>query len=158
MSTKKLITIISLLLLVLVGGTYFLSVRDKAEDNQVPSDNNQSGSVLPADAMRINAKHSFEDGRHIVAGEVEVPTPCHSLSVSSSIAESSPEQVTISFSTSTGDEMCAQVISSRRFKIEFNASEQASIRANWNGVGAILNLIPALPGEDLDNFDIYIKG
>ena len=41
---------------------------------------------------------------------------------------------------------------------DFTASEKATIKATWNGKPAILNLIPADPNEDLNNFELYIKG
>jgi len=106
----------------------------------------------------ITAKHQFKDGKHIVAGEVNVPTPCHILTAGALVAESFPEQVTIDFRASTTADVCAQVLTLARFKIEFQASEKASIRAMWNGEPVELNLIPAAPGENLEDFEIYIKG
>lgn len=146
------------ILLVLIGGTYYLSTREIATPATQTSQNEIPGTVLSEDVMRINAKHSFKNGKHIVAGEIEVPTPCHSLSVETLFRESDPEQVTLAFETKSDVDVCAQVISSRRFKIEFNADQNASIGATFNGEEAILNLIEAGPNEDLDNFDIYLKG
>lgn len=146
------------ILLIIIGGTYYLSSREKIAELTQSPDKELPGAVLSEDAVRINAKHSFRNGKHIVAGEVEVPTPCHSLSVETVIRESSPEQVTLVFNTKSDADVCAQVISSRRFKMEFNAEQNASIGATFNGKPAILNLIEAGPNEDLENFDIYLKG
>lgn len=145
-------------ILLIIGGTYYLSSRDKNPELAQSPDKEVPGTVLSEDAFRINAKHSFKNGKHIVAGEVEVPTPCHSLSVDTIFRESNPEQVTLVFSAKSDADVCAQVISSRRFKIEFNAEQNASIKATFNGKEAVLNLIEAGQNENLEDFDIYLKG
>lgn len=147
-------------LLLISGGTYYLSHRDKTAStpSTVSPGEKPDGSVLAEDTILITAKHSFVNGKHIIAGEVDVPTPCYSLDVTSSVSAGNPEQVAVFFKTTDGGGVCAQVISARRFKIEFNASKDAVISATFNGKPATLNLIPASPGEDLNNFDIYIKG
>lgn len=106
----------------------------------------------------INAKHQYKDGRHIIAGEANVPTPCHILATDALVAESMPEQVTVRFIASSSADACAQVLTPARFKVEFQASEKAIIKATWNGDPVELNLIPAGPGEDLDEFELFIKG
>lgn len=109
----------------------------------------------------ITAAHQYNDeGVHIIAGEAEVPTPCHLLTHRVSIAESMPEQVTVNFASEVddSDEMCAQVISTQRFKITFEASEVADISATYNGQPVELNLQEVGPGENLEEFEIYTKG
>ncbi len=147
-------------ILVILGGTwgYF-----HYKSLQTPTD---TGEVLAEDteAMRIDAKHQFKNGlpaqtgKHIVAGSVNMPTACYTLTTQATVAESMPEQVTIAFTTSTSGDICAQVITAERFKVDFTASENAQIKATWNGKPAILNLIPAGADEDLTNFEVFIKG
>ncbi len=140
--------------LVILGGTWgYLHYKS----TQTPTD---TGNVLAEDteAMRIDAKHQFKNGKHIVAGSVNLPTACYTLSTEARVAESMPEQVTIAFTATTSGDICAQVITAERFKAEFTASENAQIKATWNGKPAILNLIPAGEGEDLTNFELFIKG
>ncbi len=119
-----------------------------------------TGDVLAeeTETMRIDAKHQFKNGTHIVAGQVNLPTPCYVLDAKASVAESAPEQVTIAFTASTSAEQCAQVVTPERFKVQFSASAEAKIKATWNGKPAILNLIPAGADEDLTNFELFIKG
>ena len=74
------------------------------------------------------------------------------------IAESFPEQVTVDFKVINNAEACTQVITPQRFKVEFDASENASMRARLNGRNIELNLIPAAEGETPDEFEIFIKG
>ncbi|MEK7585298.1 MAG: hypothetical protein AAB455_02205 [Patescibacteria group bacterium] len=122
------------------------------------TNNQDSGSETQAPHETITAKHQFKDGAHIVAGEATSPTPCDILSTSAIVAESFPEQVTIAFTSQTTGEVCAQVITSNRFKVEFQASERATIKATWNGQPVELNLIPTTTNEDLGEFELFIKG
>lgn len=145
-----------LILFGIIGGTYYFSTQNKTTDLQPAT--SQVGEVLPSQTMRVTAKHSFLNGKHIIAGEVEVPNPCTSLSVVKSVTAGNPDAVMLAFVTTDESEMCAQVMASRRFKVEFNATENATISATWNGDDIILNLIPVDEGEDLNTFDIYLKG
>lgn len=143
-------------LLVLAGIVFFgLSGEKDMTQDQMPI------TEEPTDerpATTITAKHQYKDGTHIIAGETDMPTPCHLLEWRTDIAESLPEQVMIDFSLTTQAETCLQVITPARFKIEFQASEEASIEAMLNGRPIVLNLIEADPGEDLDDFELFIKG
>ena len=155
-SIKKgtVITIIVLLLLIVSGAWVWNKYSSKPNPN--PEVLGEANDQTPE--MTITAKHQFKAGKHIIAGDVNLPTPCYLLDTKASVAESYPEQVTIAFTATTQGEVCAQVITTERFKVDFTASEGATIKATWDGKPAILNLIPAGPGEDLNNFELYIKG
>jgi hypothetical protein len=86
----------------------------------------------------ILAKREYINGKHIVTGVIDLPTSCHTLSVDTTITESSPEQVALNFYSTTTAEQCAQVVTSVPFREEFNASGYAIIRAYWNGEPAKL--------------------
>ena len=60
-------------------------------------------------------------------------------------------------SVKTG-EVCAQVVTPARFKVSVGADKNAKLSATFNGQPVTLNLIEAAPGENLDNFELYIKG
>ncbi len=155
-SMKKgiVISVVVALALILVGTwVYVKYVKNDSSD--------LSGEVKGEETENIpdiTAKHQWKNGKHIVAGEVNLPTPCYLLSTDSVVAESLPEQVTLQFTATTQGDMCAQVVTTERFKIEFDASQDATITATWNGKPAKLNLIPAGPNEDLLNFEIFLKG
>src|SRR3989344_3849143 len=78
----------------------------------------------PAPHETITAKHQFKNGIHIIAGEANVPTPCHLLTTIAGVAESFPEQVTIDFAATSSADVCAQTITPVRFKVEFQASAE----------------------------------
>lgn len=156
---NTIITIVVLIIIIL-GFTLYWQFWGSGQDAS-----NQAAQVINSqtpdqtEKVIVTGMHQFSNGRHIIAGEVDLPTPCHLLNHEVIVAESFPEQVTINFSTAITDAViCAQVITSSRYKIEFDASENAGIKATWNGVPAQLNLIPVGPGEDLNQFDIFIKG
>jgi len=159
MSKKPLITILVLLAL---GIAFYFFAPDslkfwREDGTQSPiGNNNDVKNNEPLE--RITAKHQYKNGTHIIAGEINLPTPCHILTSEVRIAESYPEQVTIAFAYKSSAEMCAEVITPARFKVEFKAAEKASINATLNGKAVILNLIPAGPNEDLNDFELFIKG
>ncbi len=153
---KTVIGIIVAIVLAVLGITAFTQLRgDKPTvEGQDTSDN--SNDALQG--QTITALHQFNNGRHTVAGEVELPTPCHTLTATADIAESSPEQVTINLQSGVDNEaICAQVMTPKKFKVEFGASEAASIRAVWNGQTTTLNLVPIGPTDNIDSFDLFIK-
>lgn len=107
----------------------------------------------------VTAKHQFKDGTHTIAGELNLPTPCHILDTRAVIRASFPEQVVVEFSVRSEDaELCAQVITPARFKILFDALEDVIITATINSEPVILNLFKVGNEEDLDDFELFIKG
>ena len=155
---SKTVTIVIIIIVILIGFYFWAPDSWKFWQETPVATNN--GDVL-GDAVaheRITAKHQFKNGTHIVAGQVNSPTPCHLVTTSARVAESFPEQVTIDFKETSSGEICAQVVTTNRFKIDFQASENATIKATWNGQPVELNLIPAGANEDLINFEIFIKG
>jgi hypothetical protein len=108
--------------------------------------------------MVLNAKHAFSAGKHTIVGDVALPNPCTILETNP-IVQTDMKKVLVDFvATQKTDEVCAQVVTNARFKVEFEANKDAEIDANYNGESAVLNLIEARAGEDLDNAELYIKG
>ncbi len=123
----------------------------------VPSE--EPATEVPyADITRVDAKHFFIDGQHTLVGEILFPTPCDLLEAEATVMESFPEQVVVDFTVINTADMCAQVVTAQRFKVDFQASEEAVITARFMGRGIELNLIPAAPGETPDEFELFIKG
>ena len=153
-------TVIIVIVVLIVLGAFYFWAPDSWKWWQKTTTEKTNGDVLGTVSPheRITAKHQFKNGTHIIAGETNLPTPCHILNTTARVAESFPEQVTIDFTSTSSGEICAQVITVNRFKIEFQASENAMIKATWNGQPVELNLIPSGATEDLTNFEIFIKG
>lgn len=160
MNQKSIILIVSLFVLI-VAGMFIYAQLKKSELQQVeviPTEEQEPVVVPYADITRIDAKHYLIDGVHTLVGEVSMPTPCDLLEAQAVVAESYPEQVTVEFSVINTAETCAQVITPQRFKVDFNASAEASIRATFMGRDIELNLIPAGPGELPEDFEVFLKG
>ena len=155
MRNKNLIIIITVIVLAIFAGLWYKSWQAKNRvSNTLVQEQKEDYGVRTI----VTAKHSFKDGTHIVTGEMDMPTPCDLLKSDVIIKESYPEQVTIKFSTINEADVCAKVITTQRFKVEFKASEKASISATLNGKDIILNLIEAGASENLEDFEVFIKG
>ena len=119
---------------------------------------NTPAQPVITDKTVITAKHAYKSGRHIIAGEVPLPTPCDILNTNA-LASADKKSVVVQFASSvkTG-EVCAQTITPARFKVSVAADKNAKLTATFNGQPVTLNLIEAGPNENLDNFELYIKG
>jgi len=155
---KKTIIAIMLFFAVLVAGMFIFAYLKKAEIQEEQTILEPEPEVEYASVSRIEAKHYYVDGVHTVAGEINMPTPCDLLEVDAQVAESIPEQITLNFNVINNAEMCAQVITAQRFMVSASASEEATFSALFMGREVELNLIPALPGEMPEDFEVFIKG
>lgn len=76
--------------------------------------------------------HVFVDGTHIFTGEINLPTPCHTLQHKVAIAELYPEQVTAAFEMKSEVDACVQMVTPEPFVVSFEASEEANFRITLN--------------------------
>ncbi len=119
---------------------------------------NTPAEIVVTQKTVVTAKHAYLKGEHTVAGEVPLPTACDILD-SSAIVSADKKQVLVQLASriATG-EKCTPNITPARFKVTAVANKDAVITATFNGQQVTLNLIEAVPGENLDNFELYIKG
>lgn len=159
MSQKTIILIVTLFVLIIIGMFSYAHLK-KAELETTPAPLPEEPiSTLPyPDITRIDAKHYFIDGVHTLVGEIEMPTPCDLVEASAVVMESYPEQVMVNFQVINNAEMCTQVVTAQRFKVDFQASDAASIKAIFMDREVTLNLVPAAAGETPDDFELFIKG
>lgn len=144
----------------IISGMFVFAYLKKAELNETPAPApalNQDTAPF-AGITRIDAKHFYDGKTHTVVGEMSMPTPCDLLNWSTRIQESMPETVIIDFDVINNADVCAQVITQQRFFVQFDASENANIRATLEGNELEVNLIPAAPGERPEDFELFIKG
>lgn len=160
MGKNNIIIATTILALIVVGMFTFTYIKkqemqvDKSETSPVVIDETSPYG----DIIRIDAKHFFINGKHTLAGEIAMPTPCDLLNWDTRILESSPEQVMIDFKVVNHAQTCAQVVTPQRFLVSFEASEQAKIRAFIMSREVELNLIPPMEGETPEDFELFIKG
>ncbi|HSE34677.1 MAG TPA: hypothetical protein VLB83_01010 [Candidatus Paceibacterota bacterium] len=109
--------------------------------------------------MVITAKHAYRNGEHIIVGSIPLPTSCHLLTQTTSTSTDKKKAFIEFVSTAAKDaDKCAQTPPPARFKVTVKADKTAAFSATFNGEEAVLNLIEAGPNENLDNFELYIKG
>lgn len=160
MENRNIIIAVALLSLIVVGMFIFTYLKKQEIKNNDPikTDEMVAVSVPYAQITRIDAKHFFDGKTHTLAGEILMPTPCDLLNWDTRVAESNPEQITVDFNVVNHTESCTQMITPQRFKVSFDAGENASIRATFVGRFVELNLLPASPDESPDDFELFIKG
>ncbi|MFT5036574.1 MAG: hypothetical protein ACI9VM_000136 [Candidatus Azotimanducaceae bacterium] len=146
----------------IIAGMFAFAYLKKQEQQQIvpvtaieEPDEDRYSSIT-----RIEGTHFFIDGVHTVVGEIAMPTPCDLLQSEARVAESFPEQITLDFSVINNAQECMQVITPARFKIEAQASEEATFSALFQNRRVELNLIEAEAGEGElpDEFEVFIKG
>lgn len=136
----------------------FLSSLFSQNDTQEPLAPQKTPASQERPQTVLTAKHAYRDGVHTVVGEFELPTPCHILETVARVSEDG-KNVVIDYTVTSRDEtLCAQVITPTRYRVQFTAAPDARIGAQINGAPAVLNIIEAGPNEDLENFELYIKG
>ena len=150
MKPKTLIVI--LIILIVAGIVIFVSQRGSTE---LRNPDVSEGAVTKE---RVTARHQFKDGKHVLVGDLELPTLCHTITTSVALEESDPVTARVAINKVAGEGMCAQVISSGQFKVEFEAPENARIEMTLDGKEAISNLIPVGPSENLDETSAGVKG
>lgn len=160
MEHKHIVPSVVILVLIIAGMFIFAYLKKtELQEENTPTPVVEETTKSPyAHITRVDAKHFYQNGKHTVVGEILMPTACDLLNWNTRIAESFPEMVTIDFDVINNAEMCAQVITPQRFKVSFEASEGATIRATFEGRDIDINLIPSAPGESPDNFEVFIKG
>jgi hypothetical protein len=166
---KKSTGIIVAIVLIAIFGYVYISLQRPSVAETKTADTTASSTWENAEALpssdvivtpktTVTAKHAYINGVHTIAGELPLPTPCHILE---SHATASPDKkqilVTLTSSIKT-DQMCAQVITPARFKVSAAGEKGATIIGLLNGQEVTMNLIEATQGENLDNFELYIKG
>lgn len=157
--SQKSIILITVLFVLIVMGMFIYAHLKKTELREQPNNPEVVVEKNPYDYIdRIDAKHYFVDNVHTLVGEVNMPTPCDLLVAESEVRESYPEQVVIKFTVINNSDTCIQQITTQRFKVEANASLNASFSATFMGQAIDLNLIPAAPGEKPEDFEVFIKG
>ncbi len=154
MSNKQKTIVGLVILLVIVFVIVLIRSKGAATVNETPNDT--TSVVEYADVVTV--RHQYKNGVHTYAGDFRLPTPCHTLQ--SAIAAGSGRMVNFLTFTSTypSDTMCAQVITTKGFKLSVENNPEAKVEATFNGKPLRLNIIEVGPNENLDDFEVNYKG
>ncbi|MBY0310021.1 hypothetical protein K2Q16_02680 [Patescibacteria group bacterium] len=155
---KRTILLFVALFVIIVAGMFTFAYLKRTEVATPPSLQVDAASSSLPYVTRIDAKHYYIDGVHTLVGVIDMPTPCDLLTTESRVMESMPEQVVFDFSVINNAESCVQVVTAQRFKVSARAAKDARMSATWQGQPVELNLIPAMPGEVPEDFELFIKG
>jgi hypothetical protein len=158
MSNRTIVLFVVIFALIVLGMFTFTYIYKQNAPETVIEPTVQATTTNSYGITRIDAKHFFIDGVHTIVGELSLPTPCDLLTTDALVAESYPEQVTFAFSVINTTEVCAQVVTTQRFKVEATASQAANLKATFMGVPVELNLVAADAGETPEEFELFIKG
>ncbi|MCK5026940.1 MAG: hypothetical protein KAS07_00825 [Candidatus Pacebacteria bacterium] len=132
MNNKGIGLIIIIVIIIATLTFLFSRAFDDPNNTNVPvhTDILTGDTIDNVDTMSV--AHAFGGGLHTYVGEIDLPTPCHELNHTITIAESFPEQVTIDFITKTETEVCAQYIIPEPFSVSFTASREAQVSMTLN--------------------------
>jgi hypothetical protein len=137
MSVKNNWWVAAVVVIVAAIGLIYVGGLGSKSENKKPQNVDAGDQPLKT----IVAKRTFENGTHIITGVIDLPSPCHGLSIETTVTQTYPEQVALNFNSSTTAETCAQVETPVQFREEFKASGYAIIRAYWNGELARLQFV-----------------
>jgi hypothetical protein len=158
-SSRNVLATLIVIALLVFAVILVLSFRDRTGNTGATLDPNEQTTGIPE---RITALHQFANGTHIVAGEIPMESFCDLLSTSVTINDTvTPQEATIFFTTRRAEDCPideGEGVTSARFREDIIAPEDTVITAQFNNQEAILNLIEAGPDDNLDDFDVFVKG
>lgn len=109
----------------------------------------------------LTVQHQTKDGVHAVAGEFALPTPCHDITAEPFFTGQGSSTVEIRFTIKQPEEgqMCAQVVTGKKFLVRFDAPPNVTITATVDGKAAQLNLVEVPAAQKLEGVsDEFFKG
>ncbi|HMP67135.1 MAG TPA: hypothetical protein PKA60_00090 [Candidatus Paceibacterota bacterium] len=157
MNKKISIAVLALLVLILIGAAVYSSQKNKKIDYN--SDRQQVlDDLINRPTETITVKQQYKNGNYTVIGSFEVPTPCYSYNAEVIKKDGITEIAITYFDNSNPDTMCAQVISEKLFRVDFEGAPGENIVATINGEIVNLNVFEIGPDEIIENIELYIKG
>jgi hypothetical protein len=129
-------------LIVIIGAVVLLSQKRGADPEDIIGNETRTEQTITARVLN-------ESGSYTIAGEAQIPSPCHDLEVKADTTDKDDVVINFDLIVPDEEEMCAQVVSSKEFRVTFRADEDADIRGIYTGSPVTLNLIPVESGEEL---------
>ena len=79
---KTTAIIIAVIVIILIGaGFYFSSKKSGVKTTTQDTIPLKDGSSSSYEITAINARHQYKNGKHTYVGVIDLPTPCHTVSV-----------------------------------------------------------------------------
>lgn len=150
---KTIITISSLLvvLIVIAYGYEFIFKKPVIESPTIEQTENKNPSI-------IEVKEQYKDSTYTFVGEVQVPTPCHTLATKVNTISAKEYQIEITTVPPAPGIMCAQVVTDKTYKVSFKAPADIEVSALIDGKPYDLNRFIVPNDQNIDTFKLEIKG
>ncbi len=150
---NTIIPIIALLALLVVAlYSYELVFNKPLITEQQPDAQDQ------LDMPMLDIKEQYSDGTLTFVGTVDLPDPCHSIESSVKQTGENIYEINLTTIRPSGSGGCISVIAPVDFKVSFTASPDAIVTAVFDGVKYKLNRFEVPPGENIDTYELFIKG
>ncbi|MEO8637632.1 MAG: hypothetical protein ABI430_01890 [Candidatus Taylorbacteria bacterium] len=157
-NNKKIVAIVlAVLAVALIAGGFYYSYRANHK-TEVFNPALESTRGEETTAQTIDVKHQFKNGIHTFAGEISLPTPCDLVEAEAQKNATEANKISLVFTSTNTTEVCKQIVSARRWKTSITMSKDATVSGTLNGSPLILNIFEVPEGENLDTFEIDIKG
>ena len=154
---KKNNIILIVVLIIVVIGISFVSInKNKVEDPSLRDEMIEKEEQRPE--ITLDVKHQYKDGEHVFVGNIELPTPCHSIS-SEIVPNEGSLELKITTLAPAADVMCVQVIADKTFKVTYKSSnENEKFIGTLNGEKVNLNPFEVGPDDNIDDLELFLKG
>jgi hypothetical protein len=153
---KKNTYIVGAVLVIALLAFAFIFIQTYRVEKEVTPTETPTGAGIVIPTI-ITAKHAYQNGEHILVGEINLPTPCHLLEHTVTILPDE-SRATVAFTRSFAGGECPGGEKPARFLVKFKGKPETIIRATVDGKDVPLSLIEALPGENIENTDVFLKG
>jgi len=144
----------ALLVIALVSVSAYLYNKDKQKTIDQARDEAITDQVQRPE-ITLNTKHQFKDGQHIFVGLVELPNPCYKVTTEA-IKDQNETVLNINYASTS--EVCAEVVTSKEFRISFEGKADETIIAKLNGELVNLNIFEIPLDKNIDEVKVYNKG
>jgi len=146
----------SLTLIALIVVLLFLGIFLGRNDAQTADEKNaDSSSEQDGERRKFNVQYSYEDEMHTFAGVVNLPTPCHTLDVSSTEDD---DGVMLSIAIDAADDACAQVVTQKSFMYTVEGDEKVNPLGTIEGEIVEINIFKKDSVEEIDLTQFETKG
>lgn len=150
---KTILTIISLLIVlsVLIYGYEFIFKKPVIESPTIeePADNFLSALEL---------KEQYKNSTYTFVGSIQLPTPCHSLTNKVNKISETEYQIQLTTVPPQKDQVCAQVLTDKSFKVSFQAAANIKVTVLLDGVVYQVNRFVIPNDQNIDTFQLEVKG
>ncbi len=111
-------------------------------------------------APTMDVKMQRKDGVYTFVGEVELPTPCHTLDASISPGNSNVYGIMVQTVSPKEGVMCAQVMTKRTFKVSTPIVEgiEPTFKLFIDGTEFKMNAFEIPEDANIDTYQLQIKG